>query len=270
MLNFFKKKRSLDQLGKDLKPTLGTRDEAQITKLFDEIIAYQKKNPETVEAHLGWGILVACEFKLNCVGKYLQWFLQNHPNSILPVKIEYADYLAATGEHDGATHLAREYLALIEAKGSLNESINTFPNIQRGVSKAFLLLTAAYTTVGARSYSKRILEFAGKLPLDSTYLKHYGIELQRLDDELAQPTNEGIDRTWEDFFQTGKNADTLFNLCKLKKCEILADRVDLLEANFRINSNYAVEAEERLMLIYEVELNDGKKTRVLESMKPTS
>jgi len=259
----FKKKRSIEQLGEELKPTLALRDESKISALFDELISSRKTDPVKAEGYLGWGILVVCEFKLNCAGKYLEWFMDTYPESVIPVKMEYAEFMACTEKPDAATQLAREYLSLIKEKGSLSDSIDQFPNIQKGVSKAFIILTAAYTHVGARSYSSRIINYASRFPLDPTYLSHYRVELERLEEELQNQENRQVNALWESFFQTGQYANDLYELCKKKECEMLADRIELLEGNFRFLSNYRIDDDEMFMLIYEMKGEDGKMCRIL-------
>ena len=76
--------------------------------------------------------------------------------------------LANAGQPDPATQLAREYLRLVKEKGSLGPRLAEFPNVRLGASKAFLVMTAAYTHMGARSYSGRVLQFALRFGREKT------------------------------------------------------------------------------------------------------
>ena len=256
-------KQPIDQLVEAVKPTLATRDEGKITALFDRLIGYKDAEPKKVEAALGWGILVACEFKLQCSGKYLHWFLKHFPQSVIPVKVEYAGFLADSGKEDSATRVAREYLRLNRDCGNLSPEISKLPTIRLGVSKAFLLLTAAYTTMGARSYSGRTLKYASQFPLDPGYLGNYQREMDRLRQELQEPHNRELNARWEAFFKSGEGANELFELCKSKGYEILARRVDLLEGNLRFNPDFRVDAKELFLLEMEMQQPDGKLANLL-------
>lgn len=264
MFGLFRKKRSLDLLARDLKPALESRDEVRICALFDELIACRKSSPEKVEGLVGWGVLVACELKLRCAAKYQDWFLQSFPASVMPVKVEYAMFLANANQPDPATQMAREYLRLIKDKGSLGPRLADFPNIRLGTSKAFLVLTAAYTHMGARSYSTRILRYACQFPLDPAYLSLCRAELARLTKELQDEDMQMLDKRWELFFQSGQDAGVLYQLCSDRKCELLATRVDLIEGNFRFNSGFRVDEDEMFMLVTEVKDRSGRVANLLQ------
>ncbi len=245
--------RSLAQIGEDLKPILDSGDETRVAELFDELIRYLESNAQDVEALLGWGILVATESGLECAGEYRTWFMEQFPESVLPVKIEYADYLAGNGNFDEATQIAREYLRLITDSGHI-ENLEEFTNVRAGASKAFLLLTAAYTESGARSYSRRVLEYASGYPLHPSFLARYQVELERLRDELQDEGNRQLNETWESFFQDGTHADELCELCQQRDCPMLARRVDLLEGNFRFKRGFGVGTEGILWLVVNAEI----------------
>lgn len=258
---FRKKKRTVDELGVALKPAFSQGDESQVCEVMDELIAYHAAEPEKVEGLLGYGVLVACENGLQCAGKYLKWFMEHFPNSLVPVKIEYASFLADR-EPDSATQLAREYLRVVHDRGVV-ENLGSMPMVQRGTSKAFLTFTAAYTTLGARSYSKRVLQHALQLPLDTGIMAQYRNEIKRLDTELTEGPIEARDKAWEQFFATGANGTTLYEDCQRQKYPFMAERVELLEGQFRFLSTYSVGPEEWFQLVQIMQTADGKQVRVL-------
>ena len=263
MFGLFRKRRSLDLLANDLKPTLESRDETKICSLFDRLIAYRRTHADKVEGLVGWAVLVACELRLACADKYLKWFMDSYPDSVMPVKVEHAMALANSGQPDPATQLAREYLRLIKEKGSLGPRLGEFPNVRLGASKAFLVMTAAYTHMGARSYSGRILKYALRFPLDPAYMALCRTELGQLAEELKDEEPAMLDKRWELFFLKGQDADVLSQLCRERKCEMLAARVDLIEASFRFNSGFRADEEEMFLLVAEGEERSGRTGRLL-------
>lgn len=244
--------RTLHQLENDLEPTLTSGDNAAVDALLEELTAHCDRNPQEVEALVGWAVLVGSESRLPAAGKYGIWFMDKFPESVLPVKIEYAKFLAEDGEYDEATDLAREYLRLIDDSGHLAR-IEQFSNVRAGASRAFLLLTAAYTEAGARSYSRRVLQYAARYPLHEAFLNQYQVELGRLDEELADPENRRLDTMWEEFFADGSHADALYEHCNKCGCPLLARRVDLLAGNFSFRPDYRVDEDELLQLVLDVE-----------------
>lgn len=253
--------RSLDQIRDELKPTLDAGDNGQVAKILGELIGYTESNRPDVEAMLGWGILVAVESGLPCAGEYGCWFMEQFPDSVLPVKIEFAEHLAGQGRYDDATRLAREYVRLITDSGHIDD-LEEFANVRAGASKAFLLLTAAYTETGARSYSQRILNFASQFRLLPAFEARFEEEIHRLQDELIDDEHRERDEMWENFFRTGSHADELYKHCQKLGCPILARRVDLLEANFRFQSNFALDTAEILQLVVDAE-SDSRPAQLL-------
>ncbi len=256
MFKFLGRKRTPDQLKVELKSALASQDDKVIANILDEVFQMAENDPGA-ENLLGWGILSACEFNMPCTSQYLPLFLQRFPWSLMPVKVEYAGYLAQTEKHDLATHLAREYLRILNDAGHLAR-IGQLPIQRLGASKAFLIMTAAYTHVGARSYSRRILEWAGSLPLDEGYAVHYKNEIERLRQELQDNRNSQIDGFWETFFQSGANADKLMQACQKMDCELLARRVELIEGNMRFLPDFKVNRAEMLLLVVDFRDSDGK------------
>lgn len=263
MFGLFRKKRNFDQLIEELRPTLETRNDSKVSRLFNELAAHSETEPEKVEVHLGWGILVACELKLPCTGEYLHWFMETFPDSVQPVKIEYASYLVNTDQPDLGSQLAREYLRLVRDAIGLSEELAEHRLLRRGVGKAFLLLTAVYTCSGARSYSRRVLQYAMGRPVDPAFAELYESELNQLAEELQNPEEQEVDQLWDTFFQRGENADQLFELCREREFEILATRVDLIEGRFRFNPDFRVDEDEIFLLVHEGTTEEGQNVRIL-------
>lgn len=260
-MGWFKKKQTIDELGQALKPVIAQRDEAQLCKLLDEIIAHIDSEPQKVEGFVGYAVLAACENRFTCAGKYLKWFMDRFPDSLAPVKIEYATVLADR-QPDSATQLAREYLRVVAERGVL-PNIASMPMVQRGTSKAFLVFTSAYTTAGARSYSKRVLEYALNLPLDPHIKSQYAEEINRLETELLDSQAKAMDGKWESFFNRGENATQLHQFCQQQNYPLLAERVDLIEGQFRFQPGYTVDSTEWFRLIKVGQTPDGTQVRML-------
>lgn len=256
MFNLFGKKRSVpfDQLVAGVQPAIDARDEAHFIALAEEIIDRIEENPQKVEAVLGWAILVACEFQWACTSDLVGWFIGRFPDSISPVKVEMAVFLAESGRPDAGTQLAREYLRVVRDGGYLPR-LADMPIARRGAAKAFLALTAATTHAGARAYSRRVLAHAKTLGVPPEFPAIYDAEIARLDTELADPANASQNDLWEAFFATGAHADVLHRVCLALDCPMLARRVDLIEGRFRFDagSRYRVGIDEIFELVMQAE-----------------
>ncbi len=189
------------------------------------------------------------------------WFLKEFPDSLAPVKVEYAAFLS-NNSPDSATQLAREYLRYVDQRGAMTE-LSNMPMIRRDCSKAFLIFTSVYTTLGARSYSQRILKHASQLPLTADFIDMYRVELERLSEELKDPEIARRNEQWECFYRNGSNTKELYDLCMKNNCPLLADRIDLIEANFRFNAEYQIGPEEWFQLVMMFRTPDGKEGKVL-------
>ena len=205
-----------------------------------------------LEALLGWGILSACELKFACTGSYLPWFLKQYPKSLMPLRIEYSRYLLNVSRADMASEIARTYLRDVKDAGFLDH-LKENPFVQKGTGEAFLMVTASYTMVGARSYSIRVLQYAEKLDFDEPILTSYVKEMAQVEEELEHIDKMELNKKWETFF-SGNSQYTreLIELCKSKEFDLLAKRVDLLDANFRFNPAFKVDMNELFLLAVEV------------------
>ena len=253
---FFESKNPADYK-KELTDSFEKRNEKQFDKIVSKMIRNCPSDSKELEALLGWEILSACELKYTCAGTYLPWFLKQYPKSLMPLRIEYSRYLLSISHTDVASETARTYLRDVRDAGFL-KNLDKNPFVRKGTGEAFLILTASYTMTGARSYSRRVLHYAKKLDLEEQVLSSYFKEMAQFEKELEQLDLLELDNKWEAFF--GGNIQytrELFDYCKGKGFELLAKRVDLLDANFRFNTTFKVDVDEIFLLALEV--NTGKK-----------
>ena len=111
------------------------------------------------------------------------------------------------------------------------------------------MLTAAYTELGARSYSEGILKHALHFELLPDFITNIKQELARLAVEMRNPSNRATNEKWNAFFASGSGADALYEECTNKGFPILAKRVDLLDGNFRFNPQFKVGEAELYLLV---------------------
>ena len=178
----------------------------------------------------------------------LEKFIDRFPNSLHMPRIYYSDLLARSNKFDAATHHARIYLRNAFDSGAF-KALGDSRIVHEGVSRGYLLITAAYTDLGARLYSQRVLEkglLLGLVPMWESLIKQ---ELSRLRDELSKPENVSLNAQWESFFACGQGADSLYKLCENREFPVMAKRVDLLEGNFRFNPQFKIDDSEMLMLV---------------------
>ncbi len=206
------------------------------------------------EDFLAWVVGTIYERKVNSAIDLLENFIKRFPSSLHVPRVYFANILASESQFDGATHHARIYLRHALDVGVF-ESLQNHRIIQEGVSWAFLLVTAAYTELGARSYSSRALKYGLRLGLAPRWIEVFKQEILRIQQEITAPDAAQIDLEWEAFFSRGSGADRLHNLCNERKYHMLAKRVDLLETNFRFNSRFLVDESELLLLICSGENN---------------
>jgi hypothetical protein len=204
---------------------------------------------------LAWVAAAIYERKIISALSYLHVFVERFPNSLHLIRVYLADVLARSSQYDGATQNARIYLRQAKNAGLL-QSLQSHRVAQEGVSRAFLLVTAAYTELGARSYSIRTLEHGLRFSLASGWSEVFENELRRLRQELANAELSAMDKEWEVFFSNGSGADRLHKICQARKFPVLAKRVDLLEGNFRFNDKFEVGDQELFMLVYSMAGNE--------------
>lgn len=237
---FFNKKDFKNEILKALE----IKDFTQVVKLSESAFDKEPQNEEL----LAFVSAIIFEKQIWNAVKLIPEFVNRFPNSLHAIRIYFADILSRQNKFDSSTTEARIYLRLVKDNNLLENCSNDI--INNSIGHGFLFLTSAYTTIGARSYSTRVLELGSKFVSD--YWKNiYSDELKTIDKELKEPNNQESDSLWEIFFKTGKNADLLFKLAKDSGFEDLSKRIDLIESNFRFNSDYKVNELEIFQLIYE-------------------
>lgn len=179
--------------------------------------------------------------------KLLEAFIERFPDSLHLPRVYFADLLARSSRFDAATDCSRIWLRCASDAGVLAKPLQA-GILREGVGKSFLLITSAYTDMGARSYSHRVLTRALSHSLGPKWEAILREEMARLQTELEESANRQADLDWEAFFERGKNADSLFRRCKERGYPLLAKRVDLLEGSFRFDAGFKVGEREFLLL----------------------
>jgi hypothetical protein len=257
------KPETLESIEKKLREACRTKDEATFDASMSVAVELKEVDPKIRESLLGWGVLSACEFQFACASTYLPWFLDAFPHSAVPVRVEYARYLAQTQQEDQATEFARDYLRDMRDFGLLKSSGMT-PMFKLGVSRAFILLTAAYTMMGARSYSQRVLEHALMFDIDEQHQKYYQVEQNRLTQELTEPVNQSLDDKWELFFQkNAKDFMELHDMCVRNEYLLLAKRLELLNGQFQFVKEFKMDESEIYLRTEIVKTKDQGEIAVL-------
>jgi hypothetical protein len=174
-------------------------------------------------------------------------FVEKFPHSLHPIRVYLADLLTRQKNYDAVTTEARIYLRIALENGQFKNPSNDI--MRDSIGRSFYFLTCAYTDLGARDYSKRILKYAFEYATPH-WAENYKKELLQLDEELQTQEAFEINKKWEQFFENGSSADELYDLCIQKKFNDMAIRIDLLEGQFRFNNDFKVDKSEILKLIY--------------------
>jgi hypothetical protein len=240
----------LEQVLEQGRAGIPTRDEAVVGKALAELQSRLAEDAQKGEAFYGLLILMACECGMRCVAPHVTDFLERFPDSISPVKVEMAINMAEQGHMDAGSQLVREYLRTVVGAGHL-QRLGSMPTTRRGLSRAFLPLTAACTHCGARSHSARVLRHAMEIPTDPGFHDAYRGELARLEEERRDPAARRLDDQWEAFFATGAGMAELATHCESLGCRVLAKRVELIEANFRTRAGYKPSMADEALLVRE-------------------
>lgn len=229
-----------------INQALANSQPVEVEKIAREAFA----DPVVDEGGLAWVTSVTAERGVPSAGEFLETFVSRHPASLHLPRVYLADNLASAGRFDEATEHARRYLRLAKDAGVFENLANT-RILRHGVSHAFLLMTAAYTELGARSYSEGILKHALGFNLVPDFAQKIQQELERLAGEMRDPSNKATNEKWNAFFTNGSGADGLYEACTSRGFPILAKRVDLLDGHFRFDSQFKV-GEAELYLLAEV------------------
>lgn len=200
------------------------------------------------EGSLAWIAAVAYEKSVKAAPDLLEIFVKRYPASLHLPRVYFSNLLARAGRFDDATEQARRYLRQTKDAGVL-VNLGSARILREGVSRAFLLLTAVYTELGARSYSERVLRHALEFELVPNMVDSIKQELSRLAVEERDAPNRAANEKWNAFLANGSGADALYKLCVDRRCPILAKRVDLLAGNFRFNRQFKISESEIFMLV---------------------
>lgn len=194
-------------------------------------------NDEVGEHELAWALGVVFENNFFEAFRFIPAYLEKYPQSLHPVRIFYADLLVRQGQLDLAADEARFYLRfLLDSK--LIDDLQGKPILQDGVARAWLILSAVYTEVGARSYSKRVVETGLKYSLPSPWVETFNEELSQLNGELQSREMKALDEKWERFFASSDGWEDLDSCCQEKKFSLLKKRIELLKDSSKFNPSF--------------------------------
>lgn len=196
-----------------------------------------------VEEHeLAWALGVVFENNISEAFGFIPVFVEKYPQSLHPVRVFYSDLLARQGQYYLGTDEARLYLRCLSDSGLIDD-LQGKPVLQDGVARAWLLLSAVYTEVGARSYSKRVIDAGLKCTVSSSWVDTFNKELSQLDDELRVSDLKSLDKKWERFFASSDGWGYLDNYCQEKKFSLLQKRIELIKDNYKFNPSFNLSDE---------------------------
>ncbi len=190
-------------------------------------------------------------------------FCERFPDSLLPVQALYGSVLTQTQNYQLATEECRFYLRKLKKTGLL-ERLAEFPLLGTGASFAFLAMTSAYTELGWRSYSLRILSMGLQPSIAISDREKEKLQREReiVANELNEETNRELDSKWEAFYKTGAYSTELYQLCLNKEYTGFAERVDLLETSMRFGQ-YPLFEKEVFLTVFHMESKDSPATKCL-------
>jgi hypothetical protein len=218
-------------------------DVAALEQLSTEVFEQQPGNEHLLAFVAGIIYEKGVRTRLSLVAEFVERF----PHSLHAVRIYLANLLGRDDKPDMATTEARIYLRFARDKNQFEKPINQI--VAGAVQWGFLLLTSAYTMLGARSYSLRVLHYANRFA-NARWQATYTVEKETLNNELKEPDKLAIDNKWEAFFTDGTHADFLHKYCIDAGFHDMAKRIDLLENNFRFNPSFKIDEEEIFQLVF--------------------
>jgi hypothetical protein len=262
MLGLLKKRRkTIDELRVQFDLAFRANDQAATIEALTELKAFTANEVQERQKHqdyAGWAILCMLGRPFDRLGEFIHWHMETYAHSLSPVRVEYAANMANQGQDDEASYFARDYLHDARKSGALAR-LNQQSMVWRGVSRAFLLLAAAYVRVGARGYNLRLFEHALSLPLLPDSIAAIEKERQRELEELGDAQQAKINTAWERFF-SGQGAETAIRLgqwCEHQQCPLLAKRIELIDGQFRFDPNFRMDEREIYGQVVRLEGNDG-------------
>ncbi len=196
------------------------------------------------------------ERKLSDAYDVLEEFVERFPMSLHAIRPMLADFFARIGMYDAATHEAKVHLYIARELDALDGMSNN-PIVQAAVSRSFLVATAAYTELGAKSYSRQVLILALGFDLHPIWRPAIENEIERLELEISEEQYIEKDQLWNDFFRSGTNATLLIEDCNNLEYPIMASMVDLMESNFRFNIEYSVSPVDIFNIVIEEGIDES-------------
>ena len=197
-----------------------------------------------------WCASVAYGVELPDAPDFQAQFMEKFPLSLQPVQVDWAEQLVWAGRLDDGANEARAYLHRIQ-RNAFDDLVHEL--VQDAVFRAFLILTSVYTEVGARDYSKRIIEYAMMLDIEPYWKQRYQAEYARLNEELLETGLAKLNRQWEDFFSRGENQEALIELCRRCRLPLLAKRLEVLGQDFHEVTNFKPGDEEIFQLLFQTD-----------------
>jgi len=207
---------------------------------------------EGEEDFVAWCTSVAHDMRCEGATSLLAQFVDQFPLSLYPVQVDLAESLILAGELDQGSNEARAYLHRLNDAG-IAQTVVESEFLGEGCLRAMLMLTAVYTELGARSYSRRVLEYALLLPCAPEWRQRFQAEHVRLGQELRDPAQASADRMWEALFHRGECGEEVTQLCKRQKAPILAARVGTISRLFSSEPGYRPNDDEMFQLLYETD-----------------
>ncbi len=204
------------------------------------------------EDFAAWLAGVAHGSECPVAGTMLARFLERYPQSWHPIQVDWAEMLLRDGRIDEGSNEARAWLHRLQ-QTDLAHQVRENEMIRYGACRAFLILTAIYTEIAARSYSTRVLEYCLVMDLDGYWQRRLSMEYQRLQEELRQPTLARANAKWEAFFSSGEGREDLVTACQAKGFSLLAKRIDTLGEKFRLEPGFRMTEEEIFQLLYQTD-----------------
>ena len=232
-----------------VRAAIETKDFDQMSAAIDAVVAEFGLSSEVSHK-----LMSLIEEKRLVFVDLLQRYINANPKFVTTAQLHLAEIYLHGGEDEMASSEARLVLKRLLTSPAFRTGA-----IEAGrkamAARAYLLTTAIYTSVGARSYSLRLLERARPLarPEGVVVLEE---ERARLNRELLDPEKAELDQKWEAFFSRFDYADELITHCQSLGRELFARRVDLLRDHFRFNSSYRITSDEVLLDVYQTDAKD--------------
>jgi len=224
-----------------MQDALNQRNEEEATNVAVKAFEEQPENEHLLAVMCS----VLFDSNINCYGLLLL-FTERFPNSLYPIRVYIAQILCDNFQFDNATSEARYFLRLLYDFELFTQDKD--PRMKEFMSKAFILLTSVYTGLGARSYTKRVLEVAQ--PFVSTIWQgHYQEEIENLAKDLEDSALVELDEQWEAFWSTGANFEAVYEVCKVHQCTEMVLRVELLHKEFQKDANYQLNENELFQVV---------------------